>query len=186
MAVLALMMAAALVGGDPDGVVTTAPATTVDLTAVTRPTAPTVTGAAQQAAEPHNLTTDQQIDRWIAARDPEARPYAHGIADRDERGERKMHAEFSAGIGTGGYRDFGMSVVLPVGENGTVGLSYRQSENSPYGYRYRGYGHGRSPYFNDGGYAFPGAYEAEVPLGYERRVARPDGLPLGSAADSNF
>ena len=67
MAVLALMMAAALVGGDPDGVVTTAPATAVDLTAVNRPVAPSVEGAAQQAAEPHNLTTDQQIDRWIEA-----------------------------------------------------------------------------------------------------------------------
>ena len=193
MAVSALMMVAALMGGDPDGVMTTAPATNVDLTAVTRPVAPTAEGAAQQAAEPHNLTTDQQIDRWIAARDPEARPYANGVAAdrdiggvRDTRVDRKMHSEFTAGIGTGGYRDFGMAVTLPIGENGTLGLSYRQTENSPYGYRYRGYGYGRSPYFNDGGYAFPGRYDAEIPLEHERRVARPDGLPLGTAADSNF
>lgn len=191
MAVSALMMVAALMGGDPDGVVTTAPTTNVDLTAVTRPVAPTAEGAAQQAAEPHNLTTDQQIDRWIATRDPEARPYANGVgADRDipdTRVDRKMHSEFTAGIGTGGYRDFGMAVTMPIGENGTLGLSYRQTENSPYDYRYRGgYGYGRSPYFNDGGYAFPGRYDAEIPLEHERRVARPNGLPAGTAADSNF
>ena len=193
MAVSALMMAAALMGGDPDGVMTTAPATNVDLTAVTRPVAPTAEGAAQQAAEPHNVTADQQIDRGIAARDPEARPYANGVAAdrdiggvRDTRVDRKMHSEFTAGIGTGGYRDFGMAVTLPIGENGTLGLSYRQTENSPYGYRYRGYGYARSPYSTDGGSPSPGRYDAEIPLEHERRVARPDGLPLGTAADSNF
>lgn len=196
MVISALMMAAALVGGDPDGVVTTAPGTNVDLTAVTRPMVPTAEGAAQQAAEPHNLTTDQQIDRWIASRDPEARPYANSVmADRDVRDtrvDRKMHSEFTAGIGTGGYRDFGVAVTLPIGENGTLGLSYRQTENSPYDYRYRGYGgygyggYGRSPYFNDGSYIFPGRYDAEVPLDHERRLARPNGLPAGTAADSTF
>jgi hypothetical protein len=184
MAVSALMMVVALMGGDPDGIVTTAPATAVDLTAVTRPVAPTAEGAAQQAAQPHNLTTDQQIDRWLESRDPEARPYEREVVDREAPAERKMHGEFTAGIGTGGYRDFGMAVTLPVGENGIVGLSYRQTENG-YGYGY-GPGHyeyggyGRSPYFNDSGYAFPGRYDPEVPLEHERRIARPGGLPQGS------
>ena len=171
MAVSALMMALALMGGDPDGVVTTAPATNVDLTAVTRPEAPTAEGAAQQAAQPHGLTTDQQIDRWIAQRNPEARPYAEASAEPEER---KIHGEFSAGIGTGGYRNYGMSVVVPVGENGTLGLSYQRIENGYWGYG-SGYGfdgHGRSPYFNDSGYSFPGRYDPEVPLEHERRIGR--------------
>ena len=180
MAVSALMMALALMGSDPDGIVTTAPATNVDLTAVTRPAAPTAQGAAQQAAEPHNLTTDQQIDRWIATRDPEAKPYEHALDDRDAPGERKMHGEFTAGIGTGGYRDFGMSVQLPIGETGTLGLSYRQTENDIYGSRYGDYGYGRSPYFNDSGYSFPGRYDPENALEHERRLSRPGGLPQGS------
>ncbi|WP_420472381.1 hypothetical protein [Brevundimonas sp. FT23042] len=183
MMISALLMAATLAGSDPDGVVTTAPATTVDLTATARPVAPTAEGAAQQAAEPHNLTTDQQIDRWLSARDPEAQPYA---GDRGGRpvDDRRMHAEFTTGIGTGGYRDYGMAVSLPVGENGRINLSYRQTENGfgyPYGYGY-GYGHGYGslggdPYFNDSGYVFPGRSDAGRALGYELRVARPGGPP---------
>ncbi|WP_439471873.1 hypothetical protein [Brevundimonas sp.] len=182
MMISALLMAAALVGSDPDGVVTTAPATNVDLTAVNRPVAPTAEGAAHQAAQPHGLSTDQQIDRWIAQRDPEARPFASTAAEPEER---KVHGEFTAGIGTGGYRDYGMSVVMPVGETGTVALSYRRTENGRYGYGYPAYGYGRSPYFNDGGYAFSGRYDPEAPLEHERRSARPGGFPPG-AADSLF
>jgi hypothetical protein len=184
MAVSALMMALALMGGDPDGVVTTAPATNVDLTAVARPEAPTAEGAAQQAAQPHGLSTDQQIDRWIAQRDPAVRPYADGGLPAEPEA-RKIHGEFTAGIGTGGYRDYGMSVIMPVGEKGTVALSYRRTENGHYRYGYPDYGYGRSPYFNDGGYAFSGRYDPEAPLEHERRSARPGGLPPG-AADSLF
>lgn len=173
----ALLMAAALAGSDPDGVVTTAPATTVDLTAVTRPVAPTAEGAAQQAAEPHNLTTDQQIDRWLSTRDPEATPYSRERAERPVD-DRKMHGEFVAGIGTNGYRDYGMAVSLPLGENGRLNLSYRQTENGLYGYGYPGGGSiGGSPYYNDSGYAFPGRYDPNAALDYELRVARPGGPP---------
>lgn len=171
MVISALMMAAMLSGSvvmadEPDGVVATAPATTVDLTVVERPVAASAEGAAQQAAEPHNLTTDQQIDRWLASRDPEATPYA---SQRGERpvDDRKMHTEIVAGIGTGGYRDYGMAVSLPIGENGRLNLSYRQTENGFYGYGY-GYPYARSrtpggsPYF---GYGAPG---------YDYPLARPN------------
>ena len=183
MVISALMMAAALSGSvltadEPDGVVATAPATTVDLTVVDRPVAASAEGAARQAAEPHNLTTDQQIDRWLASRDPEATPYA------DPRGERpvddrKMHTEIVAGIGTGGYRDYGMAVSLPIGENGRLNLSYRQTENGFYGYGspYSRGGIGGYPYFSDSGYAFPGRYDPDAAAEYEYRVARPDGPP---------
>ena len=177
MMITALMMAAALAGSDPDGVVTTAPATTVDLTAVNRPVAPTAEGAAHQAAEPHNLTTDQQIDRWLESRDPEATPYSRERAERPVD-DRKMHGEFVAGIGTGGYTDFGMAVSMPIGENGRIAFNYRQTENGLYGYGYPGSGHlGGYPYFNDSGYAFPGRYDPNAAVDYELRVARPGGPP---------
>lgn len=180
MMISALILAAAIAGSDPDGVVTTAPATSVDLTAVTRPDAPSAEGAALQAAEPHNLTTDQQIDRWISQRDPAATPYSNQ-AERPVD-DRKMHGEFTAGIGTGGYRDYGMAVSLPLGETGRLNLSYRQTENALYPYGY-GYGYARDgglggyPYFNDSGYAFPGRSDPNAALDYELRVARPGGPP---------
>lgn len=176
MVISALMMAAALVTGDPDGVVATAPATNVDLTAVIRPVAPSAEHAAQQAVEPHNLTTDQQIDRWLESRDPDAVPYSGQRAERPVD-DRKMHSEFTAGIGTGGYTDFGMAVSLPIGENGRLGLSYRRTENGLYGYGYGDYGLGRNPYYNDMGYSFPGRPDPNKALDYEYRMARPDGAP---------
>ena len=73
MAVFALMMAATLLASDPDGVVVTAPATTVDLNAVAVPLAASTEGATQDAV-PHGLSTDQQIDRWIAGRSTADKP----------------------------------------------------------------------------------------------------------------
>lgn len=180
MMISALIFAAALAGGDPDEIVTTAPATTVDLTAVAAaPAAPTAEGAARQAARPHNLTTDQQIDRWLESRDPDATPYSRERADRPVD-DRKMHGEFVAGIGTGGYRDYGMAVTLPVGDNARLSLSYRQTENGLYG----GYGYpygsgqlGGYPYFSDSGYVFPGRYDPNAAAEFESRVARPGGPP---------
>ncbi len=176
MAVYALILAAALLASDPDGVVVTAPATTVDLNAVVQPLAPSTEGATQDAV-PHGLSTDQQIDRWIAARSTADKPW--GEAARETPDDRKMHGEVSFGIGTGGYRDYGMAVSLPLGENGRLDISYRQVEN---GYPYRGYygsDYGRGleqPYYDDSGYAFPG-YQPGAAAEFESRVMRPDGPP---------
>ncbi len=169
MAVLALMMAAALGASEPDGVVATAPATTVDLGATARPVAPSTEGAAQNAV-PHGLSTDEQIGRWIAGRSTADKPWAERLEPVDDR---KMHGEVNFGIGTGGYRDYGAAVSLPVGEHGRLDLSYRQVEN--------GYGHGYDRaydplYFNDSGYVFPG-YQPGAAAQYERRIMRPEGPP---------
>lgn len=172
MAVFAFVLAAALMASDPDGVVVTAPATSVDLNAVTQPVAPSVEGAAQDAV-PHGLTTDEQIDRWIAARSTADKTWAE-TADQPVD-DRKMHSEVSFGIGTGGYRDYGVAVSLPIGENGRLDLRYRQVEN---GYPYGGY-YGRGleqPYFDDSGYAFPG-YQPDAAPQFESRVMRPGGPP---------
>ena len=185
MLITTLMMTAALVaspanGDEPDGVISTAPATTVSLDATARaPTAPSVQGAAQQASEAHGLTTDEQIDRWIAARSPDDKPYSSDALRLTD--DRKMHSEVDVGFGTGGYRSYGAAVSLPIGENGRLNLSYRQVENG-YGYGgyggygYGGYGLGRG-YFNDSGYAFPGRQSVEDAIRFEDRVARPGGPP---------
>lgn len=174
MAVLALMMAAALVASEPDGIVATAPATGVDLEATTLPSAPSTAGATQEAV-PHGLSTDQQIERWMAARAPAATPWAERAGGPAP--DREMHGEVSFGIGTGGYRDYGAAVSLPLGEHGRLDISYRQVENG-YGPGYGGYGYGRHDplYFNDSGYAFPG-YRPEGAAEYESRLMRPGGPP---------
>lgn len=170
MAVFALMMAALLASGQ-DGVVATAPATAVDLSAVTQPVAASTEGATRGAV-PHGLSTDQQIDRWIAGRSTADKPWAE--AEREPVDDRKMHGEVSFGIGTGGYRDYGVAVSLPLGENGRLDLRYRQVENGyPYGGHGYGYGH---PYYNDSGHAFPG-YQPDAAAEYESRLMRPNGPP---------
>ena len=168
MLITALMMTAALSGTEPDGVVATAPATPVSLDAASAPETPTVAGAAQ-AGVPHNLSTDQQIDRWIA---PASAPGSAVDGDGAIRWDRKPHAEVSVTVGTGGYRDYGAVVTGPIGENGQFSLSYRQVENG-YGYRY-GIG---DPYFDDSGYAFPGRYQPGAAAEYESRLMRPEGPP---------
>jgi hypothetical protein len=172
MAVSVLILAAALLASDPDGVVVTAPATTVDLEATAQPVAASTEGATQDAV-PHGLTTDQQIDRWIAARSTADKPWAE--ATNEPADDRKVHGEVSFGIGTGGYRDYGVAVSLPVGENGRLDLRYRQVEN---GYPYGGYGGGYdNPYYDDSGYAFPGYQAPEQAGAFEARVMRPGGPP---------
>lgn len=172
MAVFALILATALLATDPEGVVVTAPATTVDLNAVAQPIAPSTEGATQDAV-PHGLTTDEQIDRWIAARSTADKPWAE--AANGPTDDRKPHGEVSFGIGTGGYRDYGVAVSLPVGEHGRLDLRYRQVEN---GYPYRGYGSGYDhPYYDDSGYAFPGYQPEGAAAEYESRLMRPGGPP---------
>jgi hypothetical protein len=172
MAVFALILAAALFAGDPDGVVATAPATAVDLEASTQPVAASTEGATQDAV-PHGLSTDQQIDRWIAARSTAEKPWGEAAQEISDDGE--VHGEVSVGIGTGGYRDYGVAVSLPLGEHGRLDLRYRQVEN---GYPYAYYGSGLdNPYFDDSGYAFPGFQPEGAAAAYESRVMRPNGPP---------
>ena len=172
MAVSGLILAAALLAMDPDGVVVTAPATTVDLGATAQPVAASTEGATQDAV-PHGLSTDQQIDRWIAGRSTADKPWAE--AANEPVDDRKPHGEVSVGIGTGGYRDYGVAVSLPLGENGRLDLRYRQVEN---GYPYGGYGGGYDHrYFDDSGYAFPGYPSPQAAGDYESRLMRPGGPP---------
>jgi hypothetical protein len=172
MSISAVLMVAALLGADPDGVVATAPATSVALDATAQPTAPSLQGAAQ-AAVPHGLSTDQQIDRWLESRSTADTPWAEAAPDAP--GARKMQGEVSFGIGTGGYRHYGAAVSVPIGDSARLDLSYRQVENG-YGYGYGYGGHYDPLYSNDSGYAFPG-YQSGAAAEYESRLMRPGGSP---------
>ncbi|MDP3801582.1 hypothetical protein [Brevundimonas sp.] len=174
MAVFALILAAALAASDPDGIVATAPATAVDLSATAQPTAPSVEGAVQEAV-PHGLSTDEQIERWMAARSIADKPWAEAVEEIPD--DRKVHGEVSFGIGTGGYRDYGVAMSLPIGETARLDIRYRQIEN---GYPYGGYGYGYGygygdPYFSDGRYG-PGRLSGAA-VEFESRGLRPDDRP---------
>lgn len=173
MLITALLIAGALTSGDPDGVVATAPATAVDLGATAQPVAPSVEGATQ-AGVPHNLTTAEQIDRWIAARPVDDRPYDRTRGESPDDG--LAHGEVSVSVGTDGYRDYGAAVSMPIGESGWLSLSYRQTENGyPYGGYGYGYGYGHAG-FDDSGYVFPGRRSGGA-AEFEARAMRPDGSP---------
>ena len=136
-AVLLSLMALA----DPEGVVTTAPANSSGVAAAMAAPQPAVEAPAPTAqdAAPHGMTTEQQIQNWIASRAPgESFEQAVASAPADDR---QMHGMVEAGIGTGGYRSYGAAVSLPIGENGRLDLSYREGKNDYWltpGYFYPG------------------------------------------------
>ncbi|MFN3877409.1 MAG: hypothetical protein ACK4MH_03415 [Brevundimonas sp.] len=141
MLIAGFLASAALVaaGGDPDGVVTTAPSNAPTLAqAMAAAPQESLTAPTAQDAAPHGLTTEQQIQNWISSRTPGA-SFDEG-AEVGPPAERKMHGMVEAGIGTGGYRSYGAAVSLPVGENGRLDLAYREGRNEPWGYGYGGYG----------------------------------------------
>lgn len=144
-----LLVAAGLISEEP-AVVSTAPRDRADaLLLQGEATAPAMDAEAPRATVTlQDLTTAEQIDRWIAARDPSARPFADEGAPGPAE-TRRVHGEVSAAIGTGGYNAVDAAVTIPLGETGFVHLRYGQSRN---GYGYYGHGpdgwgpYGLSPY----------------------------------------
>lgn len=140
-AVLLSLMALA----DPEGVVTTAPANSSGVAAAMAAPQPAVEAPAPTAqdAAPHGMTTEQQIQNWIASRAP-GKSFEQAVASAPAD-DRQMHGMVEAGIGTGGYRSYGAAVSLPIGENGRLDLSYREGKNDYWltpGYFYPRYGFG--------------------------------------------
>lgn len=112
-------------------------------------------------------TQEQFIARLAAA------PVASRAADTPapaapfgyESNGRTIHGTASVSVGTGGYRSFHVSSLLPIGESGTLGISVSQTDfgqNSPYGLGYDdGYGYG-----SDYGYDQPFGYGHHQGYGY--------------------
>lgn len=181
-----LVAMAALAVSDPEGIVTTAPvgSTGAVLVGAEAPVAPEVPAVGAQEITPHGLSTEEQIDRWIAQRTEAGASY-----DEDsegpwlERDDRKIHGEVSAAIGTGDFSAYSASVSLPLGETGRLNLSYSQSKND-YGFGYGGpYGFGYGPGgFGPGGFGSTGR---GFGFGYGAPVFAPGvvypGRPFGSA-----
>ena len=154
---IALALAAVLSPVDPDGVVTTAPrGTGAVVVGAEAPTTDARPDASQVVtATPHNLTTQEQIDRWVSARATDTTPFA---AERGPQDDREMHGFVSGSIGTNDYSSVSVGVSMPVGENGRLDLAYTQTKN---GYGYPGYGYGA--YGDPGGYGYgSSAYGARV------------------------
>ena len=131
---------------DPDGVVATAPAGALDLaSAAAAPVPVAAPSPTAQDAAPHGMTTEEQIQRWIAARE-RGQSFEEAVAAAPAD-DRQMHGMVEAGIGTGGYRSAYISSVMPLGDNGTLALSIGQEKNGfrPYGYGLYGPGYGRGP-----------------------------------------
>ena len=105
--------------------------------------------ASPQDPAPHNLTTDQQIARWLeAAPSVPATPgdaYAGPVDGIAWDSERRVRSEFSVGIGTEGYRQYGASVSVPLGDSGRLELHYSEVKNGYPAYGYGGYGYGYDP-----------------------------------------
>ena len=167
---------------DPEGVVTTAPrgnqaVPTADmLAASTTDASPSTT---VQSAAPHGLSTDEQIARWIGERTASASPAPVDPWAEADAGPRKVHGQFSVGMGTGGYQDYSAAVSLPLGESGTLNLMVSQTKNSPWGY---GYG---SPwgYPYGGGYGRP--FGVVEPFGFDGLDYRGRGYaPLRTRTDA--
>ncbi len=72
--------------------------------------------------------------------------------------KRRVHGSASVSVGTGGYRSASVSAVMPVGENGWLGLAYSQTdfgENGAYPLMYDDIGYG---YGADYGYGYGHGY----------------------------
>ncbi len=72
--------------------------------------------------------------------------------------KRRVHGTASVSVGTGGYRSASVSAIMPVGDNGWLGLAYSQTdfgENGVYPYMYDDYGYG---YGADYGYGYGRGY----------------------------
>ncbi len=142
MSVFALIALAVLASDDPaEGVVVTAPAGT---TYVAQAALPDPEASAEPP--PHGLTTQEQIDAYLAAgraaeQDPRARDADADLAALPSY-DRRTHVEAGYAFGSNGYQAYHASVVAPLGDHVTVGFSYSKSEGGAPG----AYGYGYGPY----------------------------------------
>ena len=133
---------------------------------------------AARVAKP--VTTQDQVAAWLADAPPverggggtldyAARPEVdvNGYA-LDKDGKRQVHGETGVSVGTGGYRSAYVSTLIPVGENGTLGVAVSKTE---FGKSGRGYGYG-------GGYGYDGLGYGGYGGGYGRGGGSSQSLAL--------
>lgn len=143
MSLTAALLALALIGSadDPDAVVATAPTGAGHV-----PDAP-MAAAEPDAPPPEDLTTEEQIDRWLAAgREADRMEAERRAADRDLYADtslaglpsydRRTHVEAGVAVGSHGYQAYYGSVTAPLGENATISFSYSESKGGFPDYRH--------------------------------------------------
>ncbi|MBX9614094.1 MAG: hypothetical protein K2X25_00735 [Caulobacteraceae bacterium] len=177
----AVVLASLIASGDPDGVVSTAPkgtgAVAVGAVAPTAEARPDASQAGRVTTQ--DLTTAEQIDRWISAPGRDVAPFADSMGPGDDR---RMHGFVSGSIGTDDYSSVSVGVSLPIGENGRLDLSYSQTKN---GWGYPGYGYGEPGY----GYGYGGPFGVRDPFygaGYGYGVRSGVGYRSGRSMSLGF
>ncbi|CAL4868858.1 hypothetical protein MMA231_03147 [Asticcacaulis sp. MM231] len=109
---------------------------------------------AEQAPKPA-ATQDQVIaslanTQPIKRLDPNDTRYDLPAAVDTRANPRQIHGQVSVSVGTGGYHSAYVSSVIPVGENGLLGIAVSQTD---YGNN-RVYGYGYDPYGYDDAYGY--------------------------------
>ena len=109
-------------------------------------------GTAGASGSPPGAETAQQIEDWIAA--SPVMPEEDVLQGLARPRDGAIHGQIELGVGTGGYRSAYITSVMPLGDNGTLALSFGQEKNAR-GY-YRGaYGY---PFGESLGYGLPSYY----------------------------
>ena len=87
----------------------------------------------------------------------------------DKDGKRQVHGEVGVSVGTGGYRSGYASVLIPIGETGTLGVAVGQTDFGKHGGGY-GYGYGGYGGYGDGyGYGRRGGTQQSLALSLDMR-----------------
>ncbi len=125
-AIVAALPVVALAGTDDEVVVATPNAAN---TAAALAKAKTDPAAASSSSNASNATDPAPVQR------------AHVAVETDNG--RSIHGSMGASIGTGGYRSAYMTALIPVGEDGTLGVAVNQTDFGKDGVYSYGRGYGR-------------------------------------------
>lgn len=88
------------------------------------------------SGSPPAAETARQIEDWIAS--SPVMPEEDVLQGLARPRDGAIHGQIELGVGTGGYRSAALTTVMPLGERGTLMLSYGQSQND-YRHWARGY-----------------------------------------------
>lgn len=133
------------------------------------------------AEDTAKATQAQVLSTLDETRPPDRRqPTSWGRDDADSGPQkRQIHGEAGVSIGSGGYKSAYVATLIPVGETGTLGIAYSQTDHGKNGYIYSDpYGYGYGP-----GYGHYGA-SAYDPYGYRYGYGRGYGYARGGTSKS--
>ncbi len=125
-AIVAALPVVALAGTDDEVVVATPNATNTAAALAKAKTDPALASSSSNASD---------------ATDPAPVQRAHVAVETDNG--RSVHGSMGASIGTGGYRSAYMTALIPVGEDGTLGVAVSQTDFGKDGVYSYGRGYGR-------------------------------------------